>query len=336
MRAGLVTAPRRFELVEVPEPEPAPGVAVVAVRRCGICGTDVHGYLGPGPYTPAICGHEWVGEVVAIGAGVRAVAEGDRVVGGIAPPCGRCGPCRSGQAAWCTTALLGMVGRDPLAPPHGGFAPRLALDAQRLVRVPEALTDHEAALVEPLTVALHAVRRSPPALGATVAVVGAGPVGLLTLQCARAAGAGRVVVVEPVEARRSLACSLGADEAVPPGDPAAAGADVVYECAGVPSTLQAAVDLARRGGTVGLVGLAEGPATVSPATWLVKEVTVVASLGYLHHEFAPAMALVTSGRVALAPLVDAVVTLDDLPATFARLADHPGAAVKILVDPTGG
>lgn len=339
MRAGLVTGLRRFELVDVPEPQALAGVAVVQVARCGICGTDVHGYLSDQPYNPAICGHEWVGTVTSVGAGVTNVTEGDRVVAGVAPACGRCGPCRSGQASWCATAFLGMIGRDPLAPPHGGFAPRIALDAARLVLVPPGLTEDQAAMVEPATVALHAVRRTPPHMGDTVVVQGCGPIGLLTMQCARAAGAGRIVAVEPTAHRRELAMALGADLAVAPGDEAAAaggGADVVYECAGVPATVQAAVDLVRRGGTVALVGLASGAATITPGAWLVKEVTVIASLGYLHHEFGETMDLIADGRVQVEPLHDATVTLDELPAAVERLADDPSCAVKVLVDPTAG
>lgn len=339
MRAGLVTGTRRFELVEVPEPQARPGTAVVDVHRCGICGTDVHGFLSSEPYPAALCGHEWVGVVRAVGDGVRHLHEGDRVVAGVAPACGRCRSCVAGRPAWCATAFLGMNGRDPLASAHGGFAPSIAVDAARLVPVLAALSDDEAAVVEPTTVALHAVHRTPPRLGDTVVVQGCGPIGLLTLQCARAAGAGRVVAVEPDEQRRALALALGADEAVAPGEAAlAAGrnADVVYECAGVPVALQSAVDLVRRGGSVALVGLAAGQATVAPATWLVKEVTVTASLGYLHHEFTESMALIADGRIRVKPLHDATVSLDDLPATIERLADAPSSAVKVLVDPTAG
>lgn len=337
MLAGLVTGQRRFELVEVPDPEPRPGTAVVEVRRCGVCGTDIHGYLSSEPYNPAICGHEWVGVVAAVGEGVRSFAEGDRVVGAVSPACGRCAACRAGQAAWCQAAFLSMVGRDPLAPPHGGFAPAIAVDATRLVRVSAGLTDDQAAMVEPTTVALHAVRRTPVTLGDTVVVQGCGPIGLLTLQCARAAGAGRVIAVEPLAHRRELACRLGADEAV---EPAAArdavgglGPDLVFECAGVPATVQAAVDLVRRGGTVNLVGLASGTATIAPGAWLVKEVTVVASLGYRHEEFAQAIGLIGDGRVRVDPLHDATVGLGELPEMMARLADDPAAHVKVLVDP---
>lgn len=336
MKAGLVTGQRRFELVEVPEPEPRPGVAVVEVGLCGICGTDLHGFLSDQPYNPAICGHEFTGTVVAVGSDAGGVHEGQRVIAGVAAACGQCRACRAGQSAWCEPAFLGMVGRDALAPPHGGFAPRIALDVRRLIGVAEGLTDAQAAIVEPATVALHAVRRTPAHLGDTVVVQGCGPIGLLTLQCAKAAGAGRVVAVEPNPARRELATRLGADAAVTPEavqDVLGRGADLVYECAGVPSTIQRAVELVRRGGTVNLVGLAAGAATISPGDWLRREVTVVASLGYLHHEFAEAMDLIADERVQVSPLHDRTVGLTELPAAIEELADDPSSAVKVLVDP---
>jgi (R,R)-butanediol dehydrogenase/meso-butanediol dehydrogenase/diacetyl reductase len=338
VRAGLVTGPRRLELVEMPEPSPVPGTAVVAISRCGICGTDVHGYLGPAPYNPAICGHEWVGSVVAVGDGVQRVHEGDRVVGAVAAPCGDCPECRRGREPYCRRAFAGMVGVDPLAPPHGGFAARLAVDAARLVVVDAPLTDEQAALVEPTAVAWHAIARTPIREGEVVAVQGCGPIGLLALQCARAAGAAHVIAIEPDAERGAIAGRLGAHQAVAPGDAAdvlpADGVDLVLECAGVPATVQQAVDLVRRGGRVNLVGLASGPATIAPGSWLVKEVTVVASLGYQHHEFAEVIGLLDDGEVRVEPLLDRTVGLDDLAATFATLADEPTAWLKVLVDPT--
>lgn len=336
MLAGLVTGQRRFELVEVPEPTPDAGKAVVEVGLCGICGTDLHGFLSDQPYNPAICGHEFSGVVTAVGAGVGHVHEGQRVLAGMAPPCGACRSCRAGNGAWCESAFLSMIGRDPLAPPHGAFAPRVALDARRLLPVAEGLTDEQAAIVEPATVALHAVRRTPPHLGDLVVVQGCGPIGLLTLQCARAAGAGRIVAIEPNAGRRELATALGADAAVTPEAAAemlGGGADLVFECAGVPPTIQRAVELVRRGGTVNLVGLASGTATISPGTWLINEVTLVASIGYLHHEFAEAQALIADERVKVTPLHDRTVGLSELPAAIEQLADDPSSAVKVLVDP---
>lgn len=337
MRVGLVTAPRTFELVDMPVPVAVPGAAVVDIARCGICGTDIHGFIGPGPYHPAICGHEWVGTVSAVGEGVTSVAEGDRVVGAVAPPCGACPECAAGRPAYCIPSLLGMIGRDPLAPPHGGFAAQIAVDARRLVALTAPLTDDDAAQVEPTTVALHAVQRMLPHPDEVAIVQGCGPIGLLVLQCARALGAHQTIAVEPDPHRRALAVELGADTALTPDEArerfGRTGADLVYECAGVAATVQQAVDLVRRGGRVNLVGLASGSASISPGSWLMKEVHVTASLGYLHHEFGEAIDLIADGAVRVAPLHDRTITLDELPATMAALADDPGSATKVLVAP---
>lgn len=338
MLAGLVTAPRRFELVEMPEPEAGPDLAVVHISRCGICGTDLHGFLGPGPYNPAICGHEWVGTVSAVGAGVANVAEGDRVVAAIAPPCGQCAECVAGRPGFCTVAFLGMIGRDPLAPKHGGFAPRIAIPAARLVRVTAPITDDQAGVVEPTTVALHAVERSLPRDGETVVIQGCGPIGLLTLQCAKARGASHIVAIEPSDHRRALALAVGAHEAITPAEAGErfgrTGADLVFECAGVPSTIQQAVDIVRRGGRVNIVGLASGAATISPHAWLIKEVNVTASLGYQHHEFGEVIDLIADGLVDVDALHDKTVSLAELPAAIEQLADDPSSAIKVLVDTT--
>lgn len=337
MKAGLVTGQRRFELVDMPEPTAKPGQAVVQVHLCGICGTDVHGFLSAAPYNPAICGHEFVGTVSHVGAGVEHLHEGDRVVAGIAPACGRCPNCLAGRPRYCSTAFLGMLGRDAGAPAHGAFAPAIAMDARRFIPLTRPLTDEEAAVVEPTVVGLHAVNRTPPRFTDTVIVQGCGPIGLLTMQVAKAAGAAHIVAVEPNAHRRNVARTLGADEALTPDEAkerfGAAGADLVFECAGIPPTIQSAVDLVRQGGTVNIVGLASGLATISPHAWLVKEVNVIASIGHLHHEVADAMALIGDGKVRIAPLHDLTVSLEDLPAAIERLADDPSSAIKVLVDP---
>jgi (R,R)-butanediol dehydrogenase/meso-butanediol dehydrogenase/diacetyl reductase len=342
MLAGLVTGQRRFELVEVPEPVAVPGTAVVDVTRCGICGTDLHGFLGADPYNPAICGHEFVGTISAIGAEIGTapgrLREGDRVVAAIAAACGQCPECRAGRPDYCGPAFLGMIGRDALAPKHGGFAPRIAMATARLVQVRPELSDDQAAMIEPATVAYHAVMRTRPGPDDVVIVQGCGPIGLLTLQCALASGAGSVTAIEPSAHRRALAMAVGASEALTPDEAIErfghAGADVVFECAGVAATVQSAVVLVRRGGLVNLVGLASGLATISPGSWLIKEVSVIASLGYLHDEFAPVIDLVASGALRIEALHDRTVTLAELPAAIEALADDPSSAVKVLVDTT--
>jgi (R,R)-butanediol dehydrogenase / meso-butanediol dehydrogenase / diacetyl reductase len=341
MQVGLVTGQRQVTLQEFPDPVPAPGKAVVQIACCGICGTDVHAYLSGAPYNPAICGHEWCGTVSAAGAGA-AVREGDRVAIGIASPCGRCSSCGRGDPDHCEAAFAGLIGAGPLAAPHGGFAPAIAIDAARLYRVDDRLDDAQGAMLEPATIALHAVRRTPLRLGDAVVVLGAGPIGLLVLQCARAAGAGTVVLIEPEPARRALGGTLGADVVI---DPHAedvteritahlgyAGADVVFECAGVPATIDAAVSLARRGGAVSLVGVPNGSSQIQGASWLVREIRLVTSLGYHRDEFALTQGLVLDGRLNLHPLHTSTVPLAAIGDAFETLSRSP-SEVKILVDP---
>jgi (R,R)-butanediol dehydrogenase/meso-butanediol dehydrogenase/diacetyl reductase len=345
VQVALVTGRHEISLRDFPEPAAAPGKAVVEIAYCGICGTDVHAWASGAPYNPAICGHEWAGTVRARGPGVHRVKDGDRVAIGIASACGACDACRAGHADYCAIAFAGLLGTGAMAAPHGGFARSIAIDATRLVAVAAHLSDVEAAMLEPATVALHAVRRAAPRLGDASVVIGAGPIGLLTLQCARAAGAGCVVVVEPHAARRARASTLGAHAVI---DPAAApiaeqvkaivgplGADIVFECAGVPQTIEQSATLVRRGGTVALVGLANSAATITPATWLVNEVRLVAALGYLHEEFDMTMALVADGRLALAPMHTSTLALRDIGRGFTALSSSVDE-VKILVNPREG
>jgi len=342
MDVALVTGKNKLDLVNMPTPVPTEGRAVVDISYCGICGTDVHAYQTGEPYNPAICGHEWSGHVSAVGDGVGHVKEGDRVAIGVGGACGQCATCLRGDAPHCEVVLMGMIGVGPLAAAHGGFAPSIAIDASRLYTVNKALSDEAAAMLEPATIAVHAVRRTDIRLGDSVVVIGAGPIGLFVLQCAKAAGAGTVVLVEPQKKRAELGKKLGADLVV---DPTAEdegevinkhigldGADIVFECAGVPATINRAVQLARRGGIMSLVGLAAVPAEISPSDWLIKEARVVSSLGYTRDEFEVTQGLVEDGRLDMAALHSSTVPLNGIEGAFAKLA-NASEEVKILVDP---
>lgn len=343
MQVALVTGKRTISLQDMPEPMPAPGKSVVEIAYCGICGTDLHAWASGEPYNPAICGHEWAGTVAKNGANVAHVKEGDRVTVGIAPACGACAECRAGRATYCSVAFTSMLGIGPMAALHGGFARAIAIDASRLSIVRSGISDELAAMLEPATVALHAVRRTPMHLGDTCVVIGAGPIGLLTMQCAQAAGAGAVVVVEPHPVRRAKASELGATAVIDPRTEDVAArvseilgplrADVVFECAGIPQTIQQSAELARRGGVVSLVGLANVPASITPGTWLINEIRMHASIGYLHEEFDLTMGLVQDGRLRLAPLHTQTVSLSGIDNAFALLNDSP-AEIKILVKPS--
>ncbi len=342
MLAALIVAKQQVELRDFPDPVPADTGVVVDIALCGICGTDVHAYQSGKPYNPAICGHEWAGTISAVGGDVHDFSEGDRVVVGAAPACGACEACRAGQADRCQVSFMSALGRDAMAPRHGGFASRIAVAAARVVHTHPALTDVEAAQIEPATVAFHAVRASRLRLGDVAVIQGAGPIGLCALQWASAAGARRLIVVEPNADRRAVASMLGAHDVVEPGDSASAliaehthglGADIVYECVGRPFAIQSAVDLARRGGAMCLIGLADEDASIRPISWLIKEIAVTSSLAYLHEEFEMCMAMVADGRVALEPLHSSTVGLDGLEGALRDLAGGGSTHTKVLVDP---
>lgn len=341
MKAALITDKETIEFVTFDDPSPAPDEVVVDITYCGICGTDIHAYQSPGAAWPSTCGHEWTGFVSKTGNSVKRLSDGDRVVIAVPPSCGQCSACHAGQMNKCQIVLAATVGRGQFATPHGGFAKQLAVHNGRAVIANPDLTDEQAAQIEPAAICFHAVRANSPKLGETTVIQGAGPIGLSTLQWVRVAGAGTIIVVEPNEKRRSLSLALGAHYAV---DPSAAsdfitdltnglGADIVYECAGIPATIQSAVDLARRGGRVAIIGLAMGDAPISPRQWLTKEIQVTAALGYTHEEFDMTMGYVADGRVDLDVLHSGTVDLLEINEIFAELATGATEHTKVLVKP---
>lgn len=341
-RIATVAKPHELDISEVEIPEPAPGQVVVKIRYCGVCGTDVHGFETPEMLPPAVFGHEWTGTVVATGSHVGTVSVGQRVTAGVGPPCGSCAMCRKGYAEHCDTAFAEANGISPGAPPHGGFATHLAVSERRVVPVLDELSDEQAGLVEPTAVTFHAVKRTGFRLGSTVVVQGAGPIGLLTAQHARAAGAGGTIISEPVEARRQAARAFGFADVFEPGDGFTAaileatdglGADVVFECTGVAALLQPSAALVRRGGTLSLLGYPITDSSVSYGDWQSRELRVVGSLAYNHEDFLGAMRSIASGAVDVAPLITGTVGLDGLADVLTDLASGKTSHAKVLVDP---
>ena len=340
MQARLITGRERIETREVAEPEARPGAAVVAIERCGICGTDVAAYRSGDPYPPFLCGHEWVGRVAATGSGVTGIREGDRAVMGVPVACGVCPECRAGHAHRCAAIMALAYGLHPLTPPHGGYAPRIAVPADHLVFVPEDLPVDAAAQVEPATVALHAIRRRPPRVGDRVLVLGAGPIGLYAAQLARIAGAGEVYVLEPKAERRALAAELGATLALAPGPETfesirdrtgRLGVDLVYECSGSQAAMDAGFELVRPGGAFMLIGVSSAGIRLDPLACITKEILLDNSTAHHHHEFRIAMDLMLDGRLRTDPILSRTVSLDGLADAFASLAS--GRDAKILVAP---
>jgi (R,R)-butanediol dehydrogenase/meso-butanediol dehydrogenase/diacetyl reductase len=338
-----VTDPATLLLDREPVGEPGPTQVLVRIRYAGICGTDVHGYQSPAFLPPAVFGHEWTGTVVAVGSQVRTVEAGQRVVASVGPACGACAHCVAGFTDTCELAFQEANGIDPAAPAHGAFAQHVLGDQRRVQPVLDGLTDEQAGLVEPTAVTFHAVRRTGQRLGAVVVVQGAGPIGLLTAQHARHAGARTVIVVEPNPARRATATALGFDAVFEPGqaftDHLAAvtrglGADVLYECTGAPTLLQSSAELVRRGGTLSLLGYPMTTSEVSYGDWQSRQLTVVGSLAYTHDDFTGAMAAIAGGAVDVDALHTSTIGLGDLDRVLDELGSGSSTETKVLVDPS--
>jgi (R,R)-butanediol dehydrogenase/meso-butanediol dehydrogenase/diacetyl reductase len=351
MKAAVWYNKRDVRIEEVPEaPTPGPGQVKVKVHWCGICGSDLHEYdAGPifipvdnphpltGAQAPLILGHEFSGEVVEIGEGVTNVSLGDRVTADACQYCGGCYMCRQNRYSLCTSlAFTGLMA-------NGAFAEYVTIPAYTLYPIPENMSMELAALIEPLAVGIHAIRRAPVIQGNSVAIVGAGPIGLVTLQAARAAGASKVFVVETAEARKRYAKELGATHVIDPceSDPVmelrrmtkGLGVDVSIECVGGEKTGALAVDLARVGGRVVLVGIFEKASQIHFNNLVFFEKEIIGSLAY-YGEFEPAITLVSDGRITLEPLITAKIELKDIVEKgFEELLRNRQQHIKILVSP---
>lgn len=266
---------------------------------------------------------------------------GQRVVGGVGPACGTCRQCVAGHTRHCDTAFAEANGVDADAPDHGAFAGRVHVSVRRAIPVLDGISEVEAALVEPAAVTFHAVRRVAMEFGSLVVVQGAGPIGLLTAQHARNAGAGSIVVSEPSSARRDLASRLGFTHVVAPDQLQDAldeasnglGADVVFECAGAAALLQPSAELVRRGGILALLGYPLTESTVSYADWQTRELTVIGSLAYNHEDFLGAMRAIAQGRLDVTALHTGTVGLSQLGDILEELDSGESRHTKVLVQP---
>jgi threonine dehydrogenase-like Zn-dependent dehydrogenase len=335
LRPGVVAIEQR------PVPVPVEGQVLVEVSHCGICGSDIHmimeGWGKPG----TVEGHEWTGTVAAVGAGVDLWAPGDAVVGGPSMRCGQCRRCREGQPSQCENRGRSM---SEAAPTDGAFAQYVLVEARSLLAIPDGLSPRAAALAEPLAVALHGITRAQIVDDDSVMVIGAGPIGALSVAALVARGIGPIAVVEPGERRRELARTLGADdvlhpdelEVFPPWEPdriADGAVHVVLECSGKKAAMEAGFCQLARGGRMVMVGAGIEAPTFDPNRMLLNELTVCGSFVYDHDGFEQALELLGSdGFPTDALIAPDDVSLDRIAATMADLAAGRIAA-KAMVAP---
>ncbi len=357
MKALLLTAPSSLELTDFPEPAIGADEVLVRVRACGICGSDIHGWDGSSGrrQPPLIMGHEASGEVAKVGPSVKRWKVGDRVTFDSTIYCGECSYCRSGQVNLCDNRrVIGVSPREYKQ--HGAFAEYVAVPSRILYRLPDPLGFPQAAMIEPVSIAVHAVRRVMPDAGsqrgarqselggpAVAVVVGSGMIGLLVIQALRWAGIEQVIAVDLEDKRLAVARTLGATHTLnsASADIAAEvarltqgrGADYAFEVVGISPTLALALASLRRGGSAVLVGNLSAKADFPMQAVVTRELTLYgtcASAG----EYPLCLDLIAQGVIRVEPMMTAVAPLEEGKAWFDRLsAKDGGKYMKVILTP---
>ena len=339
MSAAVLQGPGALEVQEVPVPPLGVDDVLVAVDLCGVCGSDLHMVLEGWGEAGSWQGHEWIGRVAAVGDAVTRWQLGDQVVGGPTVRCGTCAMCRAGRPSLCADRATPGIG-----PEQGAFATYKVAPADELLPLPPGLEPRAAALAEPLAVALHGVHQGGTQPAQRVLVMGAGPIGALSIAALRAEGVVDVGCAEPGPARRALAEAVGATWVVDPSElevPSIAdpgrvldgAVDVVLECSGQAPAMEAGLAQLVRGGTLVLVGAGIEPPRFDPNRILLNELRITGAFTYDAGGFERALALLGSDDFPVDALLEpGEVGLHDLLEAMQDLAAGRRAG-KVLVRP---
>lgn len=345
MKALLLSKYLHLELVDSPMPEPASDEVLVRVAACGICGSDVHGYDGSSGrrIPPIIMGHEAAGTITRIGKNVSGFSEGDRVTFDSTIYCGKCANCLRRDVNLCDRRqVLGVSCGDYRR--AGAFAEFVVVPARVVYRLPENLSFAEAAMLEAVAVAIHAVSLVPIARDSSALVLGAGTIGLLVEQALRAAGCSRIFIADVDATRLELSRQLGATAALSSGPEllrqvqeltGGTGVDVAVEAVGINQTVSAAVDCVRKGGSVVLVGNISPEVTLPLQKVVTRQIRLQGSCASAG-EYPRAIELMSSGAIRVKPLISAVAPLDEGPQWFERLYAHEPGLMKVVLAPEAG
>ena len=333
---------RHLELLDVPQPEPGTDEVLIRIAACGICGSDVHGYDGSSGrrIPPLVMGHEAAGVVAAVGDGVTAFRAGERVTFDSTVSCGACAYCLQGAINLCERReVVGVSCGDYRR--AGAFADYIAVPQRIVYRLPDGMPFAEAAMLEAVSVALHAVKMSRAGKGDAALVIGAGMIGLLTLQAARAAGCERLLIADIDATRLRLAETFGYAETLQLSGAELArevvrrtngGVDVALEAVGRNETVLAAIDAVRKGGTVTLIGNIVPEVTLPLQKVVSRELRLqgtAASAG----EYPQAIEMVSRGEIQVKPLISGVAPLEEGARWFERLYSHEPNLMKVVLTP---
>ncbi len=343
MKALVLSDYNVLEYKGVPEPTVGPSDVLVAVKACGICGSDVHGLGGSTGrrIPPVIMGHEAAGVVAQAGSEVSGWKPGDRVTFDSTIYCDECRFCHEGLINLCDDRRVLGVSCEEYRQ-DGAFADYVAVPQHILYRLPEGVSFEHAATVEPFAVALHSVNRSPLSEGDVAVVVGAGVIGLCIIQCLRALGCERIVAVDLDQDRLDLALRLGAGSVL---DPAAAdvcaevlnrtdgrGADLAFEAVGITDTVKLAVNCVRKGGAVALVGNVSPTVELPLQAAVTRELTLYGSC-ISRGEYPDCLEMMERGALDPQPLISATASLAEGAAWFERLRNREPGLVKVILKP---
>ncbi|MGE0827818.1 MAG: zinc-binding dehydrogenase [Hyphomonadaceae bacterium] len=340
MRALTFETPgKKLRCEEIAEPKPGPGQIKLKVKHCGVCGSDLHmteAAASRNPTPGSVIGHEFCGEIVELGEGVdRRWKEGDRITALPFMGCGACAYCQAGEPVWCAKMISHAGGRV-----QGGFAEYVVVGAGETVRVPDQLSWTEGALIEPIAVGLHGVELAELKPGANIFVLGAGPIGLATVACARAMGAGKIVVAAKSDRRADLARAMGATDFILADENAkkefkrivGGPPDAVFECVGAPGMLEFCISQAAPRTTVTVLGACNQRDSYNPVPTLGKELRLQFSMAYHVRDFERAAAMMADGRVKTEGMVTDIVNFAQFPDAFEALRERTHQC-KVLLAP---
>jgi L-iditol 2-dehydrogenase len=343
MKALVLKDYMKFNYENTPTPEPGAGEVLVAVKACGICGSDVHGMDGSTGRRrpPVIMGHEAAGVIAEVGSTVNGWKQGDRVTFDSTIICGACAFCRRGRINLCENRrVLGDSCEDYRC--RGAFAEYVVVPERVLYRLPDGLSFEHAAMVEPVSIAFHAVRRAPPVLNDTAVVVGAGMIGLFVIQALRLAGCGKIIAVDVVPDKLKLARELGASHTVNSGaeDVVARvqgltggfGAELAVEAVGLAQSVERAVRCMRKGGSVTLIGNVSPRVELPLQAVVTRELTLYGSCAS-SGEYPACLDMLVSGSVNVSPILSAVAPLAEGGSWFDRLYRKESGLLKVILTP---